>query len=72
MWKQFQRISGWRQATVLVGLCLIVVGLSGLVMVVTRFVPNAYASALASFDVRTIAGVAIIGCLCAAIGYWEQ
>ena len=72
MWKQFQRISGWRQASVLVGLCLIAGGLSGLVMAVTRLVPIVYAPALASLDVRTIAGVAIIGCLCAAIGYWEQ
>ena len=62
----------WRQAAVAIGLCLIVVGLSGLVLSITRAFPTALAPVLGGLGVRTIAGVAVTGCLFAAIGYWDQ
>ncbi len=72
MQTKFQHLSMSRKFIVALGYCLISAGFLGLVMAVVRIFPPAYASAFQSLDVRTTAGVAIAGCLLAAIGYWEQ
>ena len=71
MWDQFKRLSSWRQVAVTIGVCLIVLGLSCIAAIVTGTFPSAKVAFLARLDIRTVAGIAITGCLCAAIGYWE-
>ena len=69
---QFNQLTNFRKACVALGICLLVLSILMLLgVLIDLFELNAFA-VFGHSGIRTIAAVAVFGCLLAAIGYYDE
>ena len=66
------RFATMRRWLVTAGLSLVTVAIVGLAAVVSGAIPDGALSLGQQSSYRTLAEIAVIGCLLAAIGYWND
>ena len=70
--RDFMDLSGFRLILVLLGLMMIIGALVLFLGKLVGFVPDEFLRILGQSELRTIAGLAVAGCLLTAIGYGKN